>query len=1427
MILGASSPEIGKTGRISTAHEEEMGLSCSFRAMCAGIIAWLFAAASWGVAVAADWPTYLHDNARSGITAEQLTPPLHGQWVFVPTHPPQPAWPEPLKEFPRVRFDESFEVAVAGGAVYFGSSADDKVYSLDASTGKIRWSAFTGGPVRLAPALWKGRVLVGSDDGYAYCLAEDDGRVLWKVRAPPWRGSRKILGNGRMISLWPLRTGVLVDGDEGVAYFSAGVFPAEGIFVCGVKVEDGSLLWRNDTCGEHAPEHEFGGISPQGYLLASRTKLYVPSGRAMPAAFDRKDGRFLYYCSPGGKVGGTWALLTEEELVAGLDLNIAYDRETGKKVGTDRYAWFPGIRLIAAANSSYLLTHGEVTAIDRKRYPAVMKQRSAVLDTRERLSARVQDLRKKRDKAANDARREIDREIDELTGQMKALEDKRRKLEESLIRWRVPREEACSMILAGNVLFVGRQDVVIALQADTGKELWTGKINGKASGLAVSDGRLFVSTDSGAIHCFGEKRASGSVEVKAAIIRQPYPEDELTPLYAAAAESILERTGVRKGYCLVLGCGTGRLAYELARRTDLKIVGIEPDARKVETARRMLDAAGLYGSRVAVEQGSLAELPYSDYFANLIVSDELLVSGKPDGSAGEMFRVLRPCGGIACFGQPAGLPSGARSLDLEALRDWLRDSGSPEPEVSHREGIWAKITRGPLVGAGSWTHLYADPANTACSDDQLVRSPLGVVWFGDPGPEKMVERHARAAGPVSLNGRLFVQGENIVMACDAYSGFPLWEREIPGAVRVRADADGSNLAASDDGLFVAVGSGCLLLDAESGETLRTYNLPPTEEASPRRWGYVACVGKLLFGSSSGPLREYGELWRTMVGPDGTWARLPGDASPHARSIYTELVSRYARPDARAYADFQDFGAMWEPMARFPIWGDVRSPQGAVTPGMVTSDSIFALDTDTGKARWVHRGSKIAHPTITIGGGMVFFAESSISGEQKERALVEKRAQLDKLSGEDAAKLSREIENADVRLVVALDAATGEKRWEKVLDVTGCGGDRMGSAYHAAEGGILLLFGAFSNHDRGLFRSGTLRWRRVSALSASDGSVIWSREIGYLRRPAVMGDMLILEPWMCDIRTGELKTRIHPITGKQVPWEFIRGGHSCGITSACANCFLLRSYSTTYYDMIEDRGLLPFGAIRPGCWLNMIIANGLVLYPEASSGCRCSFPLVCSVALAPMKPTDENKAWSLFPRKGEQTPGDDSLTPVKHLAINFGAPGERKDSAGILWFAYPRPKLQNLQVDWVMPLAFKERLLPGMSYFSRNFRSVDIRGTDKPWLFASGCMGMVRCDVPLLGAGDNPSPYTIRLFFAAPAGDQPGRRVFDIKLQDRVVARDFDIIRSAGAPETAVVRDFKGVKVADKLSIELVPKLKSPADGSAPIINAIEIVREES
>jgi hypothetical protein len=135
----------------------------------------------------------------------------------------------------------------------------------------------------------------------------------------------------------------------------------------------------------------------------------------------------------------------------------------------------------------------------------------------------------------------------------------------------------------------------------------------------------------------------------------------------------------------------------------------------------------------------------------------------------------------------------------------------------------------------------------------------------------------------------------------------------------------------------------------------------------------------------------------------------------------------------------------------------------------------------------------------------------------------------------------------------------------------------------------------------------------------------------------------------------------------------------------------------------------------------------------------------------------------------------------------------------------------------------------MGYFCRDFKGVEIAGTDKPWLFTSGCRGMLRCEVPLAddAAGDISAVYTVRLGFNALPEDSEGRRVFDIKLQDKVVLESFDIIATAGKANKAVVKEFKGIEAGSVMVLELLARSVNPNIDQAPIINFIEVIREDS
>jgi outer membrane protein assembly factor BamB len=683
----------------------------------------------------------------------------------------------------------------------------------------------------------------------------------------------------------------------------------------------------------------------------------------------------------------------------------------------------------------------------------------------------------------------------------------------------------------------------------------------------------------------------------------------------------------------------------------------------------------------------------------------------------------------------------------------------------------------------------------------MAKGPLGVLWFGEPGPLTMVERHAKAQSPVAMDGRLFIQGEELIQAFDAYNGTPLWQRRIPGAVRARVDVDGGNLALAKEGLYVAAYDRCIRLAPASGQTVRVYDLPGGSGGS-YRWGCVSTDRNILFGIRAEPLKQ-----------------------PYA----TELKARFADPNDDTLRAYTRSNAKWFPMANFPLWENYSPAKGSVTGKMMTGDMVFALDPDTGEALWTHQGKRIANLTMSVGDGKVFFAESVVTDALAGQARDARQTLIREGVYEETEdmKKAQRYESSDTRLVVALDAQTGEKLWERAVDFTGCCGDAMGSA---CQDDVLLFFGCVGNHDAYRFRENQLTYRRIVAMSASTGAILWSRPVNYRTRPVVVGDRIIIEPHACDLRTGKLLTRVDPISEKEAPWEFLRPGHTCAITSASTNALFYRSSSIAIYDLARDAGVALFGGIRPGCWINMIPASGLVLVPEASVGCTCSFPLRGSFALV-NKP-QRAQPWTTFINhtelnpKGMVVPGTYDR-PVKHLAINFGAPADMKADDGTLWLAYPNPRTayaQNHFAGYGIKFDLKEEILKGMGYFCRDFKGIAIEGTEKPWLFTSGCLGLRRCEIPLLDepADQEPAVYAVRLGFRAHEGDRPGRRVCDIRLQGQTVCEDFDIARAGGSGK-AVVREFADIPVAGKLLLELVPKTVSPGEAEAPLVNFVEIL----
>ncbi len=1335
----------------------------------------LTAVLATGGALAAEWPTFRHDAMRSGMTDDQLAAQLHRQWTWAGAAP-MPAWPEPGKEMHRIPFDYAYQVAAADGLVYFGSSADHKVHALDAVTGEERWSFFTDAPVRFSPYVADGKVYAGSDDGYLYCLDAASGALAWKHRGG--RDDSMVLGNDRISSRWPLRTGVVVE--DGTCYFTAGMWPAEGVYVYSLRASDGQVSMINDTSGQmymkfpHPTAEGISGVAPQGHIVVYKDRVLIPTGRSLPAAFDRDTLDFLHY-RPAEflRDGGSWT-------VAAHDMVIAPRHGGGPDIDVRR-----GERMPSSADG---LTSWDIEKGDR-RLSISGKHRCVFDDTAFYASGGG------------------------TVGAYEAQAILARKKPAECAIWETPHGRAYSLIKAGNAIIVGGQDTVTVLSATDGATLMQADVPGQARGLAVADGRLLVSTSTGAIVCFGAEEVAEAPTVGV-------PVDVLADsggAVAELAERILKETGATAGYCMDISGDGGKLALELARRSELMIYCIEPDAERVAEARRMLDAAGVYGSRVTVHQQTLQELNYPNYFADLIVAGPEFAPAT--SGASEMYRVLSPCDGLVW------LAAGAASAD--ALASWAKGGGVPEAEITVADGA-LRIARGKLPGSGSWSHEYADAAKSGCADDQLVRWPMRMLWYGGPGPELMISRHWRPASPVSANGRLFIAGQHDVLAIDAYTGRQLWLRDIRSVGRRAAFLGGGNVAVDDDSVYAATGGVCFRMDARTGEDRFLYRLPTktpsftlaepvelevkvddvhsgTVTASLTDAGLqlqLVSVDDMVTNLHRGDGPDEGESWaqyierlthtdETVGTPSvGDSWELFFDLRPkeqrgglYGRGAFQTIVTPAtgeedlvtANPAAgEAHAQLQVSGELtdegtsstvllpWSEMEslmgerpadigfgvtlnssddgekliaanyRFAnadsyrltsgwatlvlsgegsqtvaagdatllsadlnethVWGCPAVTEDIIigTAGMVPqaqyvkywssvgtpteSGYVFALDKETGKPLWIHEAKHtISHNTLSVAAGLVVFIDRA------------SKAELDQM------KRRGEEPKSDPRLV-ALDLMTGAVMWETSESI----GDRNHVCY-ADEVLVASSRGAITAYNL-------------------DGTVKWVRDARSSRFPVIASGVIYAEPGAYDLQTGEAATRQHPLTGDQIDWSF-RRAYGCGSISAAPNMLFFRSGAMGMYDLAGDTGLHNFGGIRPGCYINVIAANGLVLMPNGDSACTCAYNFQTSLALEPAPMRDED--WSVF------SVSTSASARIKHARLNLGAPGDRRDADANVWLCIPRPVFPSTVK---VPMAVE--VADDGGWFRVNADDVLISRTDKPWMYASAARGVRRASLDL-------------------------------------------------------------------------------------------------
>ncbi len=781
------------------ALSEEMLMRWILPLVCMSVVAVLSSTAP-----GADWPQYRYDAARGAASPEQLPAELHLQWVrHLP--PPRPAFPGEV----RLRFDATYEPVVLGRSMFVPSMVTDSVTALDTETGAERWRFFAEGPVRFAPVAWEGGVYFISDDGCLYCVEAADGRLRWKFRGlPPGTSERKLLGNGRLVSLRPARGGPVLK--DGILYFGAGLWSKYGVAIHAVDAKSGKVVWSNTDSNQipkanmdHGIAH-FAGLTPQGYLAVVNQTLVVPCGAQLPAFLDLKTGRLgAYSMGWGGRNGlpkGTWFVAGARNYLGHggdlYDITRPNDEHFAKP---SRGADFKG-QLYAGGWTRLQLDPTNQKDLGEFREPVftsdVMYQNDRGLAAYDLADLKLEE----RPKPEASKSQPDDPFPDKWKGSFRAL-------------WRLP-SKLKAHIQAGRHLYLGGAGVVEAVripgQGEEPQVVWKAAVEGTPHRMLAAGGRLFVVTREGTIYAFGAaERAEPIVHAK------PTGASPTAPSPAAgswtnATAAILEATQIRQGYALVLGIGSGRLVEELLRQPDLDVIAVERDADKVARLRQRLDRAGLYGTRASIHVGDPLSYPLPPYMASLVVSEDW---GQLGASASRAFvetivHSLRPYGGTACVELPAAQRD---ALVKEVARSGIAGA------TARTAGDCVLITRaGPLPGSADWSHAEADAANTGASEEQFAKPPLELLWFDTP------PRWIRTPGSTLVrvsSGRMLIKAEKL-QAFDVYTGRELWQTALPFPHSLN-----DQMVALEDAIYVAGGKTCLVLDPATGRKTGQIDLP--------------------------------------------------------------------------------------------------------------------------------------------------------------------------------------------------------------------------------------------------------------------------------------------------------------------------------------------------------------------------------------------------------------------------------------------------------------------------------------------------------------------------------------------------------------------------------------------------------------------------
>lgn len=757
-----------------------------------GIILLILLNVCFSVTGSSGWPMWRYDYNRSGYTPEQLADKLYLQWK-VTYSAREPVWDDPLNQ-DLMKFDRIFEPVVADNKLFIGFNDQDKVAAFDLETGREFWSFYADGPVRLPLVINKGKLYFTGDDGYCYCLNSESGKLIWKRLLAP--SDNKLLGNKRLISMWPARGGIVIKDD--ILYTAASIFPLMGTFIYALDAATGDIIWKNEGTGSNyilQPHRSpaFAHVAPQGAFTISGNRLLVAGGRSVPAGFDLNTGEELYYkLSESGKTGGAFTFANDKVFFNHHRKRMTwmYDSETGNKI---------------SEAGEYPVIEGNTFYFSGKKIWAAQLGQENKLDT----------------------------------------------------LWTTDISASNDLIKAGDCLYAADNNFIRAIKLLPGlspKVIWTFKNETNIERLVAADGKLIAVTDEGTIMIFGDEPVE---EVK------EYANQKVTAIntQSGKAKKIIRTSGIFEGYSLIFGSADIQLIESLIAETSINLVVYEKDPKRVQYLRKHFDTAGITAGRLSFQHFNNTFPPLPKYFSSLtIVNDPFFIGHGDKDVLEQVYETTRPYGGKIVLN--------FKPKEQKQLMKRFSELSFPGLVALSESGIDMLSRSGPLPGASPWTHNNGNIANTVKSDDQLVKAPLGILWFGGNSNMDVLPRHGHGPGEQVIDGRLIIQGINSISARDVYTGRVLWKREseqliddnwmvyydetydeenpldtkynqvhLPGA-----NARGTNYIATKEYVYLIEGNRCNVIDIRNGNVVKVFD---TGEDNTLQLGYIGVYDDLL------------------------------------------------------------------------------------------------------------------------------------------------------------------------------------------------------------------------------------------------------------------------------------------------------------------------------------------------------------------------------------------------------------------------------------------------------------------------------------------------------------------------------------------------------------------------------------------------------